>query len=192
MNTPNADIANTHVRTRNRWVLLGVAALFAAPILIALALNLSGWRPAGTRAYGTLIDPPRDVSGAPIALAHGGKLAWRNAQWQWTLLALPGSDCATQCQAALGNVLRMRATLGRNAERLRVIYLGPALPADTLAALAPLQSGSDEAGTFAQWRAGGDDALALVLVDPSGYLMLNYAQGFDVAGIRRDLPKVIN
>ncbi|HEY8011205.1 MAG TPA: hypothetical protein VIE67_09430 [Rudaea sp.] len=192
MNTPNADTTDTHVRTRNRWVLLGVAALFAAPILIALALNLSGWRPAGTRAYGRLIDPPRDVSATPVALADGGKLAWRNAQWQWTLLALPGANCATQCQAALGNVLRMRATLGRKAERLRVIYLGSALPADMLAALAPLQSGSDETGTFAQWRATGDDALALVLVDPSGYLMLNYAQGFDVAGIRRDLPKVIN
>ena len=169
-----------------------IAALFAAPILIALALNRAGWRPAGTKAYGTLIDPPRDVSAALVTLADGGKLAWRTPQWQWTLLALPGANCAAQCQAALGDVLRMRATLGRNSERLRVVYLGPPLTPDALTAFAPLQPGSDSADAFVAWRAQGDDALALALVDPNGYLMLSYAQGFDVAGVRRDLPKVIN
>ena len=182
----------TGARRRNRWMLIMIAALFAAPILIALALNWAGWRPAGTKAYGTLIDPPRDVSAAPVTLADGGKLAWRNPQWQWTLLALPGTNCAVQCQAALGDVLRMRATLGRNSERLRVIYLGPPLASDALTAFAPLQPGNDTADTFAAWRAKGDDTLALALVDPNGYLMLSYAQGFDVAGVRRDLPKVIN
>jgi hypothetical protein len=108
------------------------------------------------------------------------------------LLALPGANCAQQCRAALADVLRMRATLGRNAERLRVIYLGSALPPELIAASAPLQIGSDDAGTFATFRATGDDALALILVDPAGFLMLHYAQGFDVAGVRRDLPKVIN
>jgi hypothetical protein len=184
--------AQNAARNRNRWMLIGIATLFIAPILIALALNLAGWRPANTKAYGSLIDPPRDVSAAAVTLSGGDKLVWRNPQWQWTLIALPGATCAQHCRAALADVLRMRATLGRNAERLRVIYLGPTLPPELLAASAPLQVGSDDAGTFAALRASADDALALALVDPAGFLMLSYAQGFDVAGVRRDLPKVIN
>jgi hypothetical protein len=186
MNAPDHN-----ARNRNRWLLIGIVALFVGPILIALALNLAGWRPASTKAYGTLIDPPRAVETAPITLANGEKFVWRNPQWQWTLLALPSADCAQQCRAALADVLRMRATLGRNAERVRVLYLGPPLPADVIAALVPLQSGSDVAATFAAQRAKGDDALALALVDPNGFLMMSYPQGYDIGGVRRDLPKVV-
>jgi hypothetical protein len=107
------------------------------------------------------------------------------------LLALPGADCARRCQDALADLVRMRATLGRQASRLRLVYLGPALPADAMAAFAPLQAGADDAHGFAEFRAQGDDALALALVDPGGYLMMRYVEGYDLAGVRRDLPKVI-
>ena len=173
-------------------MLIGVFALFIGPILIAAALSFSGWRPAGTKAYGTLIDPPRDVSAANVTLASNEKFVWRNPQWQWTLLVLPGASCADKCSAAIGDVLRMRATLGRNAERLRVLYVGAPLPSTTMEQLNPLQAGVDEANALAAWHATGDDTVALALVDPGGLLMMAYPQGFDVAGVRRDLPKVIN
>ncbi|TLY46954.1 MAG: hypothetical protein E6K53_16975 [Gammaproteobacteria bacterium] len=185
MNSQNAN------RNKNRWMLLGLMALFIVPILAALALNLVGWRPQGSKAYGTLIDPPRAVESASVTLTSGEKFVWRDPQWHWTLVALPGANCAQRCQAALGEVLRMRATLGRNAERVRVLYLGPALPAGVITALAPLQQGSDDTSAFAALRAKGDDALALALVDPGAYLMMHYDEGYDLAGVRRDLPKVI-
>lgn len=178
-------------RNKNRWMLLGVTALFVVPILVAVALNLAGWRPQGTKAYGTLIDPPRAVDTAAVTLANGEKFVWRDPQWHWTLVALPGANCAQRCQAALADVIRMRATLGRNAERLRVLYLGPALPADVIATLVPLQQGNDDSGAFANLHAKGDDALALALVDPGAYLMMRYDEGYDLAGVRRDLPKVV-
>jgi hypothetical protein len=190
-NPASAAVPARAVRNRNRWLLVAILAVFIGPILVALALSRGGWRPGGNKAYGTLIDPPRAIDTAPITLASGDKLVWRNPQWQWTLLALPRTTCAQACQVALGDVMRMRATLGRNAERLRVVYLGAPLPAAALSALAPLQIGSDDADTFATVRADGDDALALALVDPGGYLMMRYAPGYDIAGVRRDLPKVI-
>lgn len=190
--TSQKNSVSIDARRKNRLMLIGIVAVFFGPLLIAALLSWSGWRPAGSKAYGALVDPPRDVSAASVSLANGGKFAWRNPQWQWTLLALPGPNCADKCRAALADVLRMRATLGRNAGRLRVLYLGAPLPADALAQLAPLQQGSDDSTTFASWRASGDDTLALALVDPGGLLMMAYAQGFDVAGVRRDLPKVIN
>ncbi len=178
-------------RNKNRWMLLGVTALFVVPILIALTLNLAGWRPQGTKAYGTLIDPPRSVESAVITLAGGDKFAWRDPQWHWTLVALPSANCAQHCQAALADLIRMRATLGRNAERVRVLYLGTTLSADAMASLVPLQQGSDDSGAFAATRPKGDDALALALVDPGAYLMMSYNEGYDIAGVRRDLPKVV-
>ncbi|MEP6940225.1 MAG: hypothetical protein ABI846_10705 [Rudaea sp.] len=180
------------VRRRNRLMLVGIAALFFGPLIVAAALAWSGWRPAGTKAYGTLIDPPRDVSAVTVRLADGTAFVWRDVQWQWTLLALPGPTCAQKCRAALDDVLRMRATLGRNASRLRVLYLGAPLSDDVLAALKPLQQGSGDAAAFAGLHAQGDDSLALALVDPGGLLMMSYAAGYDVGGVRRDLPKVIN
>jgi len=185
MNTAAAN------RNKNRWMLLGVTALFVVPILIALTLNLVGWRPQGTKAYGTLIDPPRSVEYAAVTLAGGEKFVWRDPQWHWTLVALPSATCAQHCQAALADLLRMRATLGRNAERVRVLYLGPALPADMTTSLTPLQQGNDDSSAFVALRAKGDDALALALVDPGAYLMMRYDEGYDVGGVRRDLPKVV-
>jgi hypothetical protein len=186
--SPNNRVA---VRWRNRWMLIGVVAVFVVPMLIAFALTLSGWEPQGTKAYGTLINPPRQVDAVPITLSGSDKFVWRNPQWQWTLLALPGPSCRQQCQAALADLVRMRATLGRNAGRLRLVYLGPALPVDVLSALVPLQAGSDDAQAFIDLRPKTDDGLALALVDPGGYLMMRYTEGYDLAGVRRDLPKVI-
>ncbi|MFT3791010.1 MAG: hypothetical protein QM741_08015 [Rudaea sp.] len=186
-----AQSENAALAMRNRRVLVGVVAVFVVPILIAFCLSLSGWQPKGSKAYGTLIDPPKQVDGVSVTLADGGKLVWRDPQWQWTMLALPGAGCAQQCRAALADLVRMRATLGRNATRLRLVYLGPVLPADTLPALAPLQTGTDDANAFADLRAKGGDGLALALVDPGGFLMMRYAEGYDVGGVRRDLPKVI-
>jgi hypothetical protein len=179
-------------QTRNRLVLIAVLALFAAPLLIAFVLNRAGWHPQSTRNSGSLVEPPCDVAQAPVTLADGSKLVWRNPQWQWTLLALPGTGCATQCRTRLDEALRMRLTLGRNAERLRIVFLGPALPAEFVAARAPLLAGLDDTATFAGQRAHGDDALALALVDPNGLLMLSYAEGYSAQGLRSDIQRVFH
>lgn len=180
------------IQTRNRLVLIAVLALFAAPLLIAFGLNRAGWHPQSTRNSGSLVEPPRDVTQAAVTLAGGSKLVWRNPQWQWTLLALPGTQCEAQCRTRLDEALRMRLTLGRNAERLRIVYLGPALPAEFVAARAPLLAGLDDSAAFAGQRARGDDALALALVDPNGLLMLSYAEGYSAQGVRSDIQRVFH
>jgi hypothetical protein len=178
-------------QNKNRLILIAILLLFAAPLVIAFVLNRQGWHPQNTRNSGTLVEPPYSVVNAPVMLAGGSKLVWRNAQWQWTLLALPGARCATQCRTRLDEVLRMRLTLGRNAERLRIVYLGPEVPLSSFTTSA-LLVGSDDAGTFAQYRAQGDDSLALALVDPNGLLMLRYADGYSAMGVRSDIQRVFH
>jgi hypothetical protein len=177
---------------RNRLILAAIMLVFAAPLLIALLLNLSGWRPATTRNYGVLVEPPVDIGAAPVTLAGGGKLDWRDPQWHWTLAMLSNGDCSESCQARIADVLRMRLTLNRNAERLRVVYLGPPLPVAALQALAPLLAGSDDNGVLSAYRPSSVGPVALALVNPNGLLILRYDADFDVGRLRQDLVKVVH
>ena len=176
---------------KGRLTFVAIVLVFAAPIIVALALNLSGWRPQKTRNYGALVQPPSDVTALPVTLAGGAKLDWRDPQWHWTLLALGRGDCGDACRTRLAELVRMRITLGRNAERLRIVYLGPALPPGDAAALAPLQTG-DDAGGLAAYQPPQPGEVALALVDPNGLLMLRYAAGYDAARLREDIVKVVH
>jgi hypothetical protein len=179
-------------QNRNRLVLLAIVLLFAAPLLIAYVMNREGWHPQQTRNSGVLVEPPRDVNAVAVTLTDGSRLLWRDPQWHWTLLALAGAQCAQECRLRLDEALRMRLTLGRNAERLRLVYLGPPLPQADLAVRAPLQAGQDDAGVLAEYRARDTDALALALVDPNGLLMLRYPDGYSAQGLRSDIQKVLH
>jgi hypothetical protein len=86
----------------------------------------------------------------------------------------------------------MRITLNRNAERLRIVYLGDTLPASASAAAAPLLAGNDDHGALAAYRAANPGELALALVDPNGLLMMRYAAGYDAALLRGDIVKVVH
>ncbi len=179
-------------RNRNRLVLIAIVLVFAAPIAAALLLNASGWRPTSTRNSGTLVQPPVDVGNVAVTLADGSKLDWRDPQWHWTLLALGNGECAQTCQTRLAELVRLRITLNRNAERLRIIYVGSALPAAAAGSATALLAGNDDAGGLAAYRPTASGELTLALVDPNGLLMMRYANGYDAALLRGDIVKVVH
>ena len=86
-------------RNRKRLGLVLLVALFLTPLLAAIVLNAVGWRPAGTRNYGELVEPPRPLADALFVLDGGEPLRWEDADWSWTLFALPGPGCADACIA---------------------------------------------------------------------------------------------
>jgi hypothetical protein len=178
-------------RNKNRLVLLLVVALFALPLGAAFFLRASDWRPQRTNNSGTLVDPPRDMTNATLTLADGSKYTWSDPQYRWTLLALPGDHCAAKCLERLDEVLRMRITLGRNADRLRIVYIGPALPDQGTPERASMLIARDEGAAFVGDHAHGDDNLALALVDPNGRLMLRYPDGYSAQGLRGDIVRII-
>ncbi len=178
-------------KTRNRLVLVALFGVFALPLIVAWTLSATGWRPGNIRSSGTLVQPPRDVSKVPITLRDGSKLAWQDPHYRWTLLALPGSECASACRTHLEGALRMRLTLGQKADRLRVVYIGPNLPEDYLSTRSYLLTGHDDSGALSNERAKGADQMALALVDPRGLLMMHYASGYSAQGLRSDIKKVL-
>jgi hypothetical protein len=176
--------------TRKRLQLLLVGSLFAAPMLIALVLNFVGWQPQQTRNAGELVQPPQDVNSTALICADGSAFVWRTPRWQWTLLALPGPVCAVRCQTQLAALDRARGTLNQNVNRLRIVLL-PAAQSIAIPDNAGWLSAGDPEDHFAALRPSAADSLSAVLVDPNGLLMMRYADGFDAAGLRRDLSKVI-
>jgi len=178
-------------QTKSRITLLIVAALFAIPLIAAFVVRSSGWHPSETKNSGTLVEPPRDLKNVAVTAPDGSPFAWKDPQFHWTLIMLPGASCAATCIERIDEALRMHITLGRNAERLRVVYIGPKQSDDFFAQRSPLTNLADPSNAFADYHARNDDSLALALVDPQGLLMMRYPDGYSAQGLRRDITHVI-
>lgn len=177
-------------RTRNRIGLILILLLFAAPLVTAYVLNAFGWRPAGMRNYGTLIEPPQDLTTARIVYDDGSALAWKDAEWSWTVFAIPASPCVATCLERVDELRRARLTLNQNAYRVRVVVLGE-LPADARDAMKPVRAARDLDGRLDSLRPAGAGELALAIADPHGYLVLRYPVGYDANKMRKDLARLV-
>ncbi len=179
-----------HDRNRKRLQLVLIGSLFAMPLLVAAVLVVSGWMP-GTRSFGVGIVPQRSVEGVAVKLADGSPLNWIDPDWRWSLVAVPGRQCAAQCIAQLDLMHRARITLNQKSARVRLIYIGaPPQGPRTSELMAPWQVGDDVNNGFAEWRPDVDDGVAAVLVKPDGVAVTFYPDGFDANGLRKDLAKV--
>lgn len=176
------------IRNRRRLQLLLVASLFAAPAIVGFALVLAGWMP-GTKSYGLPILPQRELGAVPVQLDNGDRFEWRDRAFHWTLVALPGPDCAEHCTHALDMIHRARITLNQNADKLRLLYLG-APPHDARELMRVWQIGSN-APALEDLRPQAHDSLAAVLVMPDGVALTHYPPGFDADGLKKDLQKVV-
>ena len=176
---------------RKRLGLVLIVLLFATPIIVAYVLNAVGWRPSGMRNYGTLIEPPQDLTGARFVLDDGKPLAWKDAEWSWTLIALPGSGCAEKCLARIDELRRARLTLNQNAYRVRVVVLDANMPASALEAMKPVELARDADEKLAAHRPATNDDVSAALVDPHGFLILSYPAGYDGNLLKKDLARLI-
>ncbi|GIX35994.1 MAG: hypothetical protein KatS3mg126_1773 [Lysobacteraceae bacterium] len=163
-----------------------VAAAFLAPFLIAAALRFGGWQPHQTRNYGFLLDPPQPMSAVVARSATDGRVwVFENTEQAWTLLARIPPHCGVECRALLETLQRVRTALGRHAGRLHPFAIDPP-PAGLAWPVLHLEGTLPEALSAAPARLP-----EVWLVDPHGYLVLRYPEGFDPNGLRRDLSRLI-
>jgi hypothetical protein len=179
------------VRNRRRLQAVMIVAIFVVPVIVALVLTSAGWTPEG-RSYGQPIRPERDLASMPLRLADGRPYALRNHDQAWTLVALPGADCAEHCLRELDLVHRAQLGLGEHAANLRLLYVG--VPPE-----GALAQGFDRVWTLAttpshaldDLRTGTRDSVSAVLVTPDGKALTRYAAKFDPAQLRQDLEQAI-
>jgi len=179
----------------SRLKLLAIAAVFAAPMIIAGVLTFTGWQPAG-KGYGQPIEPQRNFvdEHVRVSLAAGGDYAWRDPQEpRMTLLALAGPDCAARCFEALTGMAKSWVTLNRNQQRLRLLYVGtpPGDPARLAAMKTFWTLGHDVDGKLAGFRPTTADSVSALLVESNGTALAFYPAGTDGTGLLRDMHKVI-
>ncbi len=186
MNSPNS----APPRSRNRVRLLLVAALFAAPAVIAIVLGHLGWQP-GVRGHGEPILPQRSLADVRIATGEDTFWAWRDTEPRMTLVALPGPGCAARCAETLGLARNARLLLNRNAERLRLLYVGEPPVGAHANAVEDWTSGRDVDDALAGFRPTEADTAAMLLVESNGTALSLYRAGFDPNGLRKDLQKVV-
>lgn len=182
-------------RTRNRLLLLLIAALFFAPVVLALLLQTPWfhWDPVRTRNYGTLLRPVVAMSTWPAERLRESGFAFPTTG-VWTLVYHPGGPCADRCLADVDLLTRVRETQHRQRTKLRLRLLVP--PGTEL-----VPSGLPPPWQVERYdptaEAGLREALglgvgpALFLIDPMDQAMLRFPMPFDGNGVRRDVQRLL-
>ena len=174
---------------KSRLILLLVVAMFFSSFFIAAFLRFTGWQPAASKNVGELLQPPVDLSAMTLRRADGSPYPWAPQQHRWRMLVAPPPGCTTACALVLDEVHRLWLTQGRKADSLDVLWAGELPQGPRFRRLVQVQA--DPALLAALPDRGRPDAVPLYLVDPGGFVALRYPAGFDPAGVKKDLGKLI-
>ncbi|MEO6364772.1 MAG: hypothetical protein ABIO38_01805 [Luteimonas sp.] len=180
----------TPQRTRNRGMLIAIVATFLGSFIVAGALRFSGWRPGAMKNQGELLQPPGDLRNAHPVLADGSEYAWNPTGRTWRIALAPPRDCTAECIELARKLDLVWRLFGGQADRVHVLWIGEP-PAGAMR----LQTGRLLRPSPAL-RAGlprVDDVagVPVYVVDPNGFVILRYAPGFDPAGLRTDMARLL-
>lgn len=175
-------------RTRSRWTLLLIAALFAAPFAAALYLYYTGWQPVRTKNFGELLHPVRDLRDVRFTRADGNRFQWRHEDHIWRVLVAPPANCGAPCDQLADKLQRIWIGLGNKADGMQVLWVGAA-PTHGFRALLPVSADPLLGARLPD--AVRVDAIPVYVVDPTGYVILRYAPGFNPRDLRRDLVQLL-
>ena len=211
----------TPPRPRSRTPLVLIVLISLAPVLAAvLAYFNPEWRPDGSVAYGTLIEPQRPIpaSSALQATTLDGKpFDVATLKGKWLLIAADGGDCQDACARKLFILRNSHASQGKNVERLarvwfitddapvpeRVLeaYKGTVmlrvqpeqLKAFLLAESATNSTGVASTSTAANTSSAAANALAapMWIIDPHANLIMQYPANAEPEKVRKDISKLV-
>lgn len=174
--------------------LIVLVVMFLAGFIIAYALLASGWRPGHTKNYGELVQPARPLPSAKLTDLTGNAVSF---QWRgkWTLVYIGSSDCQAPCTNALYKMRQLMAAQGREAHRLRSVFVATDTKArdrlpdalkpypDTVVLTGPVNALRELGTTFG--ATGRPDGL--YVVDPLGNFMLRYPANADLSRMNKDI-----
>ncbi|MHB8913179.1 MAG: hypothetical protein ACYC42_11145 [Lysobacter sp.] len=192
--------ADTTTRNRNRVLLIAIFAMFFGSMLVAGLLRFSGWRPAGTRNFGEMLDPPGDLRGVVPRRVDGSAYAWNPAARQWRIALAPPASCTTECEKLAHDLDTVWQLTGRDADRVDVLWICPGATCAPPAGAprpATLQLLQGEARLRAalprvdETTFNGRRGVPVYVIDPNGFVILRYPPGFDPGGLRADLAKLL-
>jgi len=174
-----------------RAKLLGIFALFAAPIAASL-LAFHFYRPEATTNYGELV-APTPVTSQALARDGGGAFRFQDLQGKWVLVASGSGACAGECLSKLVTLRQVRLALGRNASRVARVFV-----VDDLSPLAPALRTEFPGMEIAITPVGmqlppqpANDRAHVYLIDPRGRVMMRFPAAADPKRMLRDLSRLL-
>lgn len=186
-------------RAGSRYVLLGLLAVFAAPIGFALLFHagIGSWFAPAAVNRAELLDPPRSVPAEPIGLVNGEPLPPDHFDRRWTLVHFAAGGCDEECVAALRAMRQAHLALGRyrtRVQRLLLIPSGSPSPG-------PAEADQPAARVTPAWRQvlrvpdsakdGAKTASGLWLVDPRRFVISYFPPDTGPQAIKHDLTRLL-
>ena len=193
MNTPVPPPAvPVRQRNRNRALLVLIVVVFLGSAVVAGALRFSGWRPAGMKNHGELLQPPGDLRTLAPRLADGGEYRWNPAERTWRILVAVPASCTDACVALSRDLDKVWRLFGHNADHVHILWAG-AVPegAVTNRVWHRLESDAALAAGLPGVESGGPGGVPVYVVDPNGFVILRYAPGFDPGHLRADMARLL-
>lgn len=193
------DTATEPLRPSGRLKLLAIMLVCSLPV-IASYYAYFVVRPQGKASFGELIAPARPVGNWAGTNLQGQSTPLAALKGQWLMVSVQGGACAADCQRQLFLLRQLRATLGKDKDRVDWVWLVPdAAPVDA-AMHTPLGDAVvlrvDPAAVNEWFSVPPGKRLSdyIFVVDPLGNTMLRLPAVFDVADsakARRDLERLL-
>ncbi len=177
-------------RNRNRIALIALFALFFGAFALAGILRFTGWRPAGLKNHGELLNPPADLRQVVPRLVDGGAYAWDPAQRRWRIVVAPPANCDQPCVTLSQQLDVVWQLFGRHAQKVDLLWVGT--PAAGVKRGPEFRELHDDAALrTALPRSSDPTGVPVYVVDPNGFVVLRYAPGFDPAHLRQDMSRLL-
>ncbi len=193
MNDPRtAPSIPARERNRNRGLLVLIVVVFFGSALVAGALRFSGWRPAGMKNHGELLQPPGDLRQVVPRLAGGGEYAWNPAERTWRIVVAPPADCTDACVALSHDLDKVWRLFGHNADHVNILWVGePPEGALRNRVWNVVEPAPEFSAQLPRVEEGGPLGAPVYVVDPNGFVILRYAPGFDPGHLRTDVARLL-
>lgn len=196
---------NNAQRRKGRRDLLILMVIFFAPIIIAIYLynNLDKWQITAGKNNGDLIQPPRLLPDESLLTLDGTPYRFSDMRGHWILVQVGKAECDRSCEQNLYYMRQTRLGQGNELHRIMRLYISTdGSPAASLLTLLEQHKGlqvvhGSQAAIdkilplFRHDVGQGEQLQALYIVDPRGYVMMSYPQGFEPKGLIKDLSHLL-
>lgn len=186
----NQPIIDKKQQWRSRLILILIVALFFSSFGIAALLRFSGWQPEHSKNFGKLLNPPIDLSTEQFKRLDGVPYLWQPELHRWRLVFVSDKPCMKQCQTMLDTLHRVWLSQGRHTEDIDLLWFA-AVPENTydFKGFVPMQRQTGLTKNLPELESSA--GFPVYIIDPSGFVILQYSAGFEPSELRKDLAKLV-
>lgn len=179
-------------RSRVLWLLVAVCL---APV-VASYLAYYVFQPTGRNNYGDLIEPQRAVAAVAVTTLEGQPTTLAALRGAWVMVQVAPARCDDACQKRLWVMRQVRATTGKERDRVQRLWLITDM--DT-----PKPDVLREYEGTVLWRIGATEMQALFaqdadaaaehlwMIDPLGHLMMRWPRDVNPSRMKKDVERLL-